>query len=108
MNDSLAVNYDIEKCKYLYEKSLAKNTCDSNDSFKQSVVNQRKMTEFVQQHEIKSIVRKKVSAPPKLSFNEIVTEISVPDETEEQYDGVENSKTMNTDMGEFGYWYSEV
>uniref|UniRef100_A0AC34Q9R4 G-protein coupled receptors family 1 profile domain-containing protein n=1 Tax=Panagrolaimus sp. JU765 TaxID=591449 RepID=A0AC34Q9R4_9BILA len=114
MNDSLAAHYDIEKCKNLYEKSMTKHDSTSNDSLEQSnpkqCLVQRKMTELVPKHEIKSIVRKKVSAPPKLSFNEIVTEISVPDESEEkqQPEDSNNSEKMNPNMVEFGYWYSEV
>jgi len=122
MNESMAVNYDIEKCTILYERAMARQSSsvsmedtivcenpagpDRRTSFDFEYRNSRKLS--------RQLLRHKMSIQTQISLHEQdeeeKEELSRVKEAESITSSFEDiiRKQHNTKMGEIKSWYSEI
>lgn len=126
MNDSLAVNYDLDKCTVLYEKAMLrcnnKRLSSSSDEIivcsnsNGNIIDDLKM-KLPKQQQYNNYYKKKVSIQPSLSNNidnsncideESIQNYSKNDDLNDDDYVFEHVESVNPNMGDIKSWYSEI
>lgn len=137
MHDSIGINYDMEKCAALYARAVARrksrqsSSSSFEDSFAHNVVcenpegpNGFHSVSFLDARKISFTdntmppkLKKKISAPPKLSQDLIVVEVNDSISDYEVFSTKDEKSTANTpvplkrncnDKGDVLYWSSNI
>ena len=122
MNESLAVNYDIERCTILYEKAIARQSSSvsiEDTSICENPAGPDRKASFEYDYRIsrklsRQLLRQKMSIQTQISINE------KDEEEKEELPGVNEVGSItsssediikeqhNSKMGEIRSWYTEI